>query len=388
MSQDQKPDERLQALARLTAGMSHDFNNVLAIITGYVHMMSKDGATDADIKDGLAKIKSAAERGTQMSKTIAQFGNHSPQDYPTIDLVDCLSGLEAELKFAVPDNIQVTFVYSISHAPVAGSYREIANMLEQLISNAFDEIGSSEGCIRIELKDEEGDIVLSVSDTGDGIDVDKVQYVFDPFYTTKLAKHHKGLGLSLVYGQMRQHSGQVHVMPEPKEGATIKLVFPYSDEPIVQSQEDFKDTPYGCNLLGGKTILIVDDEPHVLDMVVESLASIDLKVLKAVNGDDALLVQDEYEGKIDVLLSDIVMPGMDGLKLAELMTALRPETKVAFMTGDADRLAQAQKNSAVVLQKPIDLDGLTSVIQEIILQKDGSDLSNSTTKLGRLNADN
>jgi two-component system, cell cycle sensor histidine kinase and response regulator CckA len=247
----------------------------------------------------------------------------------------------------------------------------IAQILMNLCINARDAMPTG-GNIIIEVKQEKTQAVIRVVDTGMGIPEEIQNKIFDPFFTTKDPGKGTGLGLSLVYGLVKGMNGEIHVESKRGIGTIFSISLPTTNkEPDVYS---FVENEDGTIQLQGITALIAEDEPELLNLISGMLEEMGAKVLRAQNGNEALLLQEDYEGDIDFLLTDVVMPELNGVKLAELFIACRPESKVMFMSGYPAHgpMAPVQIPDGVMLMpKPIDYSKLSKIITKIL--KDGND---------------
>ncbi|MCB1840173.1 MAG: response regulator, partial [Alphaproteobacteria bacterium] len=209
---------------------------------------------------------------------------------------------------------------------------------------------------------------LSVSDTGLGMDQKTIEKIFDPFFTTKPQGKGTGLGLSIVYGLVQEMGGGVHVDSCRGDGTTFRVYLPLSEAPVSKALSRHDGDPSSIKLKG-YTILVAEDEPDLLQIVCEMLEQMEATVIPASNGNDALVRQDEYEGDIDILLTDVVMPELNGVKLASLLTSLRPSTKVVFMSGYPGRGDMAPievPENVIFIPKPIDYAVLASTLHDLL----------------------
>lgn len=380
--------QKLEALGQLSAGVAHDFNNVLSIIDGYSRLTSSLVSDDDKAFSYQEKIQKAGRNGANLVKQMLTFSRHEIVQDSVIDLGETIEEqktllsplLDASIKFRVLTDSQSMIV----ECPVD----TITQILMNLVVNARDAMAQG-GALLVEsricpektlpqvLKSEghkPGYACLLVSDTGTGIDKEVLDRIFDPFFTTKEQGKGTGLGLSMVYGLVKQIGGYIDVDSVKGRGTNIHVYFMLSDRKVTKViQGDLGDID--TLRFDGFTAMVAEDEPDLLELVVGMLEGLGMNVLTAKDGHEALAVQDDYEGQIDLLLTDVVMPELGGIELADLMQDLRPETPVVFMSGYP---ANAQKNveladDAVFIPKPINRDDLIQLIYSTLHKSGHSD---------------
>jgi CheY-like chemotaxis protein len=209
--------------------------------------------------------------------------------------------------------------------------------------------------------DKDEHVEISVADTGHGMDVETAARIFEPFFTTKERGKGTGLGLSTAFGFVQASGGEIEVETAPGVGTTMFLRFPVSRRPVAAAGAAVRETPRGL----GETILLVEDNEPVLQLIDETLTALGYTVLPAPSGFEALEITEETDGVIDLLLTDVVMPGLSGIEVAKIVHARRPDTKIVFMSGytDATRKTGQMPGGATLLQKPVDLRHLAEVIR-------------------------
>jgi len=362
---------KLEAIGQLAGGIAHDFNNVLSIIDGFARLADaalKRG--DSNIGSALDKIRAAASRGSGLTKQLLLFGKHRVTDDQTIELgrqINDIKGLLAPL-------IGPTIMLQVDAADipfyVRGTSDNISQIVMNLALNARDAMPDG-GDLIIGLKsypkDDIDGVLLSVSDTGSGIPDDIREKIFDPFFTTKPQGKGTGLGLSMVYALTEKMAGDISLHSEMGLGTSFNLWFPCCEGCSV---DEDTDVPHGEISLAHKSVLVVDDEAELLEIMSMVLEGFGMKVLRAANGTQALQVQDECDDKIDFLLTDMVMPELGGVKLAQLMHEVRPETRILFMSGYPVRgdLSEIKLDEeAIFMTKPINPEKLKAVMQQILL---------------------
>ena len=376
--------QKLESLGELAAGVAHDFNNVLSIITGYCGMMNRTLPKKLKAeREYLQKIDVAAKRGADLARKMLTFSSHKVVEKVTMDMCDLVAehvefleplvGAAIKIKVSFPAEECKQGVY------VRGSASSVEQVLMNFVVNARDAMPDG-GDLRIILSCPEknevpqhvqnamGDVddfvCLSVIDSGVGMDKETLEKIFDPFFTTKGAGKGTGLGLSVVYGLAKELEGQLDVQSKPGRGTTMSIYLPRSDGEGAKVFSGSTDSPETVRL-DGFTALVAEDEPDLLQVVVYMLEDLGMKVLSAPNGSEALVCQEDYEGKIDVLLTDVLMPEVNGVKLAELLTSLRPDTKVIFMSGfpaNGDMAPVELPEDAVFIAKPVAYEKLVQIL--------------------------
>ena len=378
--------QKLEALGQLAAGVAHDFNNVLSIIDGFSMMAGKGLDEESNVSQYLKKIQSASKRGAALTKKMLTFSRHKIISREVIDLSSFLEEQKVLLEPLVTASIRFLIRVKGEGIRISASPDSMSQIIMNLVVNARDAMPDG-GTLTIELDccdrsglpekirnqtEEKKFSRLSISDTGVGMDKKTLARVFDPFFSTKPQGKGTGLGMSIVYGLIQEMGGFLDVVSSPGVGTTISMYIPASDAPVTKQASGDIDDP-GSLKLKGYTVLVAEDEPDLLLVVCDMLEQMELNVITASNGDEALLKQDEYEGDIDLLLSDVIMPEMNGVKLAELLVSLRPETKVVFMSGypGSGEMAPVElPEDAIFIPKPVDYDRLARVVYSTIHGQD------------------
>lgn len=371
--------QKLEALGRLAGGVAHDFNNLLSIIDGYALMTLKNTKGDHQTLRYADRIHQAAKRGADLTRKLLTFGKHRIKTNTVIDLGQTVEEQEKTLHSLLPDTVSLT-IQMQDDMPVHCSTETMSQILTPLIMNACDSIADC-GSIMVDgvvcggdelppfIPSTECDndyMCLTVMDTGTGIAPEILDKVFDPFFSTKEQGQGAGLGLSLVYGLVQQVGGYIDIHSSPGVGTAVRLYFPLSDqEPEVKKVTILSNDDISSIRFEGYSALVVDDEPDILHVVSDMLEELGMTVVSAPNGAEALIEQENFTGTIDFLLTDVMMPELNGVKLAELMAQLRPETKTVFMSGypagsSANHIQVP--NDAVLLAKPVSLEKLATYL--------------------------
>jgi two-component system, cell cycle sensor histidine kinase and response regulator CckA len=372
--------QKMDAVSRLAGGVAHDFNNLLTVITGYGQMSFERSAGDPQLRAHIEEILKAADQASALASQLLVFGKHRAPGYEMLDLPRLVERIEPMLRRIIGQDIEL----EITAQPELGEVRADAAQIEQvivnLVTNARDAMPSG-GRLVIELANvelgpwyaqshrdvAEGEyVMLAVSDTGRGIAPEARAHLFEPFFTTKERGKRAGLGLSTVYGIVRQCNGHIWVYSEPGQGTSFKIYLPRAERAVLRRRPpQEKPAPRPA----AETVLLVEDESGVRALVREILRQNGYKVLEAADADDALRLCREHDGPIHLLLTDVVMPVMSGRDLAERAASLRPDLKVLYMSGYTDNIVIHQGINARVadfLQKPFTPGVLARKVRDVL----------------------
>lgn len=375
-SQDKHMQEaRMKPLAKLAGGIAHDFNNILALIDGYARIAAKEGQDPQSYKKFIDKIAQAAQRGAKITQKLTLFSSHSIETNSVINVRDILKQNEGYLFSAMPANIHPYMQIKGQEACIRSLDDSFVQIMKLLVDNAVEAMPGG-GSVNITAEIDTTPVIaqsvistpecmaISVMDTGCGIKPDDLNAIFDPFFTTKTENNQPGLGLSIVYGLVKQMGGTVHVTSRQSQGTQIHLYFPLCESKATRAVIGDATSPDQIKMRGF-TALIVDDEPDLLEVVSDMLEEMEMTVLKANSGDEALIIQDEYEDQIDLLLTDISMPKMNGVKLAQMLSAFNDKLQVLYMSGFPGRGALEDYEippEADFIAKPMNYDDLALCI--------------------------
>lgn len=372
--------QKMEAVGRLAGGVAHDFNNTLTVIRGYCELLNRTLEKEDLPFEKVQQIDQAAERAENLTRQLLAFSRQQQLSFQVVDLAVLVSGMEEMMTRLIPERIRLAMEMATSPLPVAVDPGRVEQVLMNLAVNAGDAMAEY-GCLTIRTRRQrtgpdipgsrgmaEGEwAVLEVADTGIGMDEATRERVFEPFFTTKEKGKGTGLGLSTVYGIVQQSKGDIRIASVPGRGTTISLFFPLSaDERVCQPAKE-KDLP---NARGGnETILVAEDEPEVLAMISETLGLAGYRVLPARNGDSALRIGDFARKSIRLVLTDVVMPGMDGVSLAGHLAKFMDGVPVIFMSGYADpetNLKTPLAEHHAFLQKPFTAQKLLRLIRRLL----------------------
>ena len=380
--------QKMEALGQLAAGVAHDFNNILSVVGGFARIACKK-ADDKTICEYMDKIQNATDRGAKLTSQLLTFSRHKVKDEVVINLSQVIEEQEVLLQPLLPASVEVSLHIHDHLLKVEASSDHIMQMVMNFVLNAKEAMPEG-GALNIDLralKQEEiteaikakcgqGRVCcLSIADTGKGIAPDVIGKIFDPFFTTKDKGEVKGtgLGLFMIYGLIQQMSGHIDVESELGVGTTFRMYFPITEKTLSKTITGNLDDLDAISF-EGYTALIAEDEPDLLALVTSMFEDLGMTVLAAKNGNEALLKQDEYEGKIDLLLTDLIMPELGGFYLATLFKAERPDTPIIFMSGypeDSQELQNGLPEDYVFIAKPIKYDQLIRIIYQILSHPEG-----------------
>jgi two-component system NtrC family sensor kinase len=371
-----KQSQRLEALGQLTGGVAHDFNNLLMVVGGSAQRLKRRHHDPADLRS-LDMIESAVRKGSSLTRQLLSFARRQSLSPKVIDLVDCIERFREILRQSIPGNIEIELKAPRQKVPVKIDPDEFEIALLNLTLNARDAMPDG-GRITISVKtvtlDENSGpngltgefAVVAFSDTGSGIADDIRDHIFEPFFTTKKVDRGTGLGLSQVYGFVQQSKGAITVTSHPGTGTTFELFLPCCDEAL---QAESKAAEDAAPLVKSATVLLVEDHPDVSAVGSDYVEQCGFNVVCAASAEVAVDILNQ-RSDIDLVFSDIVMPGMSGLELGRLIREHHPETPVVLASGYSDRAALAVEEGFTLLQKPYSLEALRKSLAEAMQAPD------------------
>jgi len=365
--------QKMEAIGSLAGGVAHDFNNLLSVILSYSELLRTD-LDDGDGREEIEQIISAGQRAADLTRQLLAFSRRQILQPRVIDLNDVVVGMEKMLHRLVREDIELSVIRSDARAAAYVDPGQMEQVIMNLAVNARDAMPSGGKLVleiaQVDVAPEEAarhagatsgpHVVLSVTDTGVGMDAATQARIFEPFFTTKEVGKGTGLGLSTVFGIVRQSAGTIAVSSAPGKGSTFRIYLPAVGDAVERPQHR---TAQLADLRGTETVLLVEDENAVRQMARSVLERNGYRVLEAQNGGEALLIA-ETEPRIDLLLSDVVMPRLSGPQLAARLRALKPELKVLFVSGYTDD-AVALKH-AEFLQKPLTPSALLTKVRDVL----------------------
>ena len=372
--------QKMEAVGQLAGGVAHDFNNILTAIVGYTDLLAAELAPDARQHEDLEEIRKAARRAAALTRQLLSFSRKQVLEPRIVDVNGVVMNLDKMLRSLISENIEFT----MQLAEDLDAARVDPNQLEQVIMNlainARDAMPDG-GRLTIETANAELDadyaakhvsvipgdyVMLAVTDTGCGMSAETKARIFEPFFTTKPAGRGTGLGLSTVYGIVKQSGGNIWLYSELAKGTTFKVYLPAIDS----LPEDIgKVAPAEPTARGAGTVLVVEDDEQLRRLTHRALANAGYVVLEADRGRTALEVARRHAGTIDLLLTDIVMPDTNGRKLAETLRAARPGMRVLYMSGYPDRAIVSHGMLAptdAYLSKPFTTEAIARKVREVL----------------------
>ena len=371
--------QKMEAVGRLAGGVAHDFNNLLSVIQSYTDLLLESAAPGDPLHSDLMEIRAAGKRAETLTRQLLAFSRKQTLRPEVLDLNTLVERVEKMLGRLLGEDIEQVFVPGEMLARVEVDPGQIEQVLMNLAINARDAMPSG-GQLRLMTANvtvggrhvglppglAPGRYVrLSVHDTGHGMDEATRLRIFEPFFTTKPAGKGTGLGLSMVYGIVQQSGGVIGVRSAVGEGTTFDIYLPSANErPMVP-----EDTPPPTKeVRGAETILVVEDEPAVRNLARRVLSSVGFHVLVAANAGEALILSEKHPGAIDLMLSDVVMPGINGPTLAKRLAPLRPQMKVLFMSGYPDEAFREFMGQAAfeLIDKPFSTGALTQRVRAVL----------------------
>lgn len=341
-----RQSQKMEAVGRLAGGIAHDFNNILAAILGYSGVSIEEMGKDDPFRQSAILINQAAKRAAELTRQLLAFSRRQVLSVRVLDLNAIIADLERMLRRLIGDDIELVTVFEEPLAKVMADPSQIEQIVMNLAVNARDAMPSGgrltmetanvvldEAAARSLADVEPGRYVLiTVSDTGQGMDSETQSHVFEPFFTTKEREKGTGFGLSTVYGIVKQHKGHITLWSEPAKGADFKIYLPCIERDV----EANRDSPLSSSqLIGTENVLVVEDEDMVRKVACKILDMHGYNVLSSSDPRDAIGICERHKGSLDLLLTDVVMPGMDGKALYERLAMLIPGLKVVFMSGFA-----------------------------------------------------
>lgn len=337
--------QKMESVGRLAGGVAHDYNNMLSVILGYTEMAMDQVDPKDQLYADLMEVYNAGKRSRDITAQLLAFARKQIISPVVMDLNETVDGMLKMLHRLIGEDIDFAWEPAIRLWPVNMDLSQLDQILANLCVNARDAI-SGVGKITIETENitldesycaehagfKPGDFVmLAVSDNGCGMDKETLEHIFEPFFTTKEVGKGTGLGLPMIYGIVKQNNGFINVYSEPGQGTTFRIYLPRhtigTDEAVMEVTHE--EVVFGQ----GETILLVEDEPAIIKMGQTMLKKLGYNVLIAHAPDEAVILASEYSGKIHILITDVVMPGMNGRDLADKLRAIRPDIRVLFMSG-------------------------------------------------------
>ncbi|MBW1680608.1 MAG: response regulator [Deltaproteobacteria bacterium] len=371
--------QKMEAVGRLAGGVAHDFNNMLSIITGYGDLAMERLERDHPVRKDLGEILKAARRSAGLVRQLLAFARRQTASPRVLNLNRLVEDSLKMLGRLVGEDVEVRFIAGEDLWSVYMDPSQVDQILANLAVNARDAI-EGVGTITIETGNKTladgyeaefarckpGQYVMLVfSDTGCGMDPETLEKIFEPFFTTKEEGRGTGLGLSTVYGIVKQNKGGINVYSEPGRGTTFKIYLPRHEGSAREETPGKTPVPAAA----GQTVLVVEDDPQILELGKIILKKLGYRVITAPRPEEAIRLSEQHDGPIHLLLTDVVMPGMNGKELKERMEAIKPGIKVLYMSGyTADVIARrgVLPEGVAFVQKPFSSDELGRKVAQVL----------------------
>jgi PAS domain S-box-containing protein len=376
-----RQSQKMEAIGRLSGGVAHDFNNLLGVIIGYGEVLQEGITADSPMRSCIDEVLKAGHRAAGLTRQLLAFSRQQQMDPRVLDLNIVVRDMEKMLKRLIGEDVRLLTRLDGSLARIKADQGQIEQVVMNLAVNARDAMPKG-GELVIETSNYYVDekftrqypypmsvghyVSLNVTDNGIGMDAATRVRVFEPFFTTKEKGHGTGLGLSMVYGVVKQSGGYIDVQSEPGQGASFRILLPVAEKEI--SEQGTTKAPSEL-LHGNETILLVEDETSLRKLTRHLLELCGYTVLEADSGAQALNLSREHEGAIHLLLTDVVMPAMSGKILADEMLKDRPETHIVFMSGYTGQTVGQHgvlAEGSFYLQKPFTKNGLARKVREAL----------------------
>ena len=374
--------KKMEAIGTLAGGVAHDFNNLLTVIIGNAQLALMDAGKDGPLYEEIKEIKKAGERAASVTRQLLAFSRKQIIKPEILDINEEINETEKMLQRLIREDIEFLTVLEPELWKVYADPMQINQVLMNMVVNARDAMPGG-GKLTIETANMELDniyfqdrgvesalsgsyVMLAVTDNGTGMDEKTRSRVFDPFFTTKEKVGGTGMGLSTVYGIVKQNNGYVWVYSEPGKGTTFKVYFPKVAEDVTAGKERAKVSD---EISGSETVLIVEDNDALRKLAKNVLRKYGYEILEAENGEKALNVSETHEGPIHLLLTDVVMPKMGGREAADRLQPLYPQMKVIYMSGYTDNTIVRHGVLAPglnFLEKPFTPEALARKVREVL----------------------
>ena len=375
--QQLQQSQKMHAVGRLAGGIAHEFNNLLTSILGFSYLLLDDVEEDHPHHEYAGQIVQSGERASDLIRQMLAFSNKQTNKVENFNLNDLVTNLQKIVYKSVDPNVELLLEKRAQKAVIKGDKNQIEQILMRLVGNAEDAMENAGKIVistaNVEVDEEESEIrkcapgtyiCLSVKDSGQGIDPNIIDKIYDPFFSTKEVGQGVGLGLSIVYTNVEQHKGYIDIQSKPNEGTDFRILLPVVEAPDVQQQTPDTELPRG-----EETVLLIEDEDSVRTVTARALESLGYYVLPATNGGEAILITESYPKPIHLLLTDFSMPKLNGKKLVDRLRQDHDEFKVLYTSG-YDRETVGSQNEEVYetnfIKKPYNKDNLAYMVRQVL----------------------
>lgn len=372
-----RQQQKMEQIGTLAGGVAHDFNNILSVILGYTDIVLQDLETDNPLRPDILEIHRAAERARDLTQQLLAFSRRQTLEMRVLGLNDVVTDGVRMLRRLVGEQIAIHMRLDETLPPVRGDFGQLQQVLMNLAANARDaiagdgevHIGTSTVDIRANTQTEEAGlapgrhVLLTFRDSGHGMDADTLARVFEPFYTTKRDGRGTGLGLATVFGIVKQHGGLIKVESQPGMGATFSIYLPALRDGLAPPAKEARPAPAS----GTETVLVAEDDDAVRRLVAGILSKFGYTVHAPETPEDCVAFVDAWDGPLDLLLTDIVMPGMNGRELYREVAKRLPGLKVLYMSGYAgDVVGEDEDFARYFIRKPFTTVALLAKIRAVL----------------------
>jgi signal transduction histidine kinase/ActR/RegA family two-component response regulator len=372
--------QKMESVGQLAGGVAHDFNNLLTAIIGYGNLIKTEVSQDNLLLSYITQILNSAERATNLTHSLLAFSRRQMVKPKPANVNPIINNMKTFLSRIIGEDIELSLLLTSKDLTVMADSNQIEQVLMNLVTNARDAMPDGGNLtIKTEYRELDNEFIkrhryvstgsyahISVEDAGQGMDEETRERLFDPFFTTKEVGRGTGLGLSMVYGIIKQHNGHIDVQTEHGKGTTFNLYFPLT-KPIVG--EDIKPEDLSTLKGGTETILVAEDETYVRDFIKEILTGYGYKVIEAIDGEDAMRIFNEHSDTIQLLIFDVIMPKKDGKVVYEEIKKVSPHIKVIFISGYATDILHKKgiiEEGINFISKPMSPDELLIKVREAL----------------------